>query len=93
MIFFGKGHVWDKQNSCMLCSFKNGKYETEDSREIKILQEIGFKSEYGDEIIVEAVDIDELDELKAQAKELGLKGYGNIKDPDKLREFIAERVD
>lgn len=94
MIFFGTGYVWDKQNNKMLCQFKGGQFETEDSHAIKVLQELGYKSEYGDEIIVESTEIDdELEELKALAKEHGLKGYGNIKDPDKLKEFIAERVD
>lgn len=100
MIFYGKGYVWDAQNNCDLCKFENGVFETEAPRIIKILQGLGYKSEFGDDVVVDCIEVeseesedDDLEQLKATAKEYGLKGYGNIKDPDKLREWIAERVD
>lgn len=96
MKFFGTGYVWDADNNCMLCQFKDGTFDTEAPRMIQILQSLGYKSEFGDEVVVEAVEVeevDELEELKAVCKEYGLKGYGNIKDADKLRDWIAERVD
>ena len=39
MKFYGKGIVWNKDNDKVLCKFIDGVYETEDSREISILQQ------------------------------------------------------
>jgi hypothetical protein len=40
MIFYGTGIVWDKENDRPLCRFVGGKYETSDSREIRLLEQM-----------------------------------------------------
>jgi len=45
MKFYGKGGVWDRENSKMLCRFADGCLITEDSRIIKILTGLGYKSD------------------------------------------------
>ena len=66
MIFYGKGSVWDKENNCALCRFKNGKYETTNTREINILKKM-FKHE--DDIIdIPEKDIVDTPKKKARKK-------------------------
>ncbi|MBD1223287.1 hypothetical protein [Virgibacillus halodenitrificans] len=51
MNFKGNGLVWDKEKNKLLCKFENGKYETDDKREQKILDDLGYESDgYNDEI-------------------------------------------
>jgi hypothetical protein len=39
-IFKGTGLVWDREKKKRLCKFVDGKYETEDTRVIRLLKEI-----------------------------------------------------
>jgi hypothetical protein len=57
MVFKGNGIVWDKERNKALCEFKNGVFETEDERTIKLLKEI-----YPDEI-------KEIEPIKEEIKE------------------------
>lgn len=45
MTFYGIGGVWDKENDKILCRFVDGEFQTEDKRVIKILTELGYKSD------------------------------------------------
>lgn len=37
VVFYGDGMVWDAERHDVLCQFVDGKYETKDAREIRIL--------------------------------------------------------
>lgn len=43
--FTGKGIVWDADKNCILCIFKNGKFETENVRTAKLLKNAGYDYE------------------------------------------------
>ena len=77
MKFYGKGIIWDAENDCILCRFKDGEFETEDKRVIFKLAELGFKYE-GElpEIPLEELKVSV---LKDMAKEKGIEGYSNMK--------------
>lgn len=45
MLFKGYGQVWNTSKNKLLCTFKNGTYETTDTIEIKLLQEMNFKTD------------------------------------------------
>ncbi len=47
MIFYGYGTVWDPEHDRPLCRFKDGKYETEDPREIKLLMQVQEQQQQG----------------------------------------------
>lgn len=47
MKFYGKGTIWDKEKDRALARFdKNGEFETEDPRTIRLLQERGTFGDY-----------------------------------------------
>lgn len=45
MIFKGYGVIWDKENNCPLCEFKEGMLDTTDLTVIKKLSGLGYKGE------------------------------------------------
>jgi len=92
MIFYGNGHVWDKDRNSMLCNFKGGELDTDNDRTIKILQSLGYKSEFGDEIIVDSVEVDDDGDIRNKAKELGIKSW-HVKSIDNLISEIKEAED
>lgn len=53
MVFNGNGMVWDAANDMPLCQFTEGRFETEDSRIIDILTELGYEIESPSYIDVE----------------------------------------
>lgn len=76
MKFYGNGLVWDRDANKPLCKFIKKELETEDKHIIDRLIELGY--EHDGEIPFD--DIEEgLDELKAKAKDLGVKGYAMMK--------------
>lgn len=80
MKFYGNGLVWNKDENKVLCSFVNGKYETEDSIIINKLKELNFVFDDIDSIKIENkndVDYESLEykDLKKVAKEKGINTY------------------
>lgn len=45
MKFYGSGVVWDKTADRRLCRFKDGEFETDDQRVIKLLKAAGYRSD------------------------------------------------
>jgi hypothetical protein len=45
MKFYGYGCIWDVVNNGILCKFQNGVFETDDSRIINTLKDLGYEHE------------------------------------------------
>ena len=68
--------VWNPDRGKRLCQFKNGEYETEIQEETSILEKI-FKYE-GQEVKEPTIQEMNLKELRAIAREKGIKGYSRM---------------
>lgn len=85
MKFFGTGSVWDAQNKKILCKFEDGIYETEDAREIGLLDQMGFKFDGELEI--------KLDKSKKEVEELKEKLAEIEKSKTEVDPEIKEKLD
>ena len=108
MIFLSEKtrHVWDSRKNNILCTFQDGKYETEDDYTIKRLLDLGYMTENGSEIVIndanevviedapetDAIDVNNMSirKLRDYCKKRGYKGYHNL-DVESLRAFVKER--
>lgn len=85
MKFYGKGTIWDAENDRILCKFKDGEFETEDVRTIKLLADYGFKYE-GELPEIEITDL-KVAELKERLDEKGIE-YDAKAKRDELIELL-----
>lgn len=90
MIFYGSGIIWDAEKDCILCKFKDGKFETEDRRIISILKGLDLEFE-GEEPNGETDFIQDINE----AHELAIKEdyviYLNSKKVGELKDIAKEK--
>jgi len=92
MKFYGTGIVWNPDKEKALCQFVKGELDTEDKDIIEKLVELGYKH---DEQPIERledpkpIEIEGFtdEELKAEAKSKGIKGYTLMK-----RETLIEKL-
>ncbi len=75
--------VWDKERDRPLCQFNGGELETDDERVINILVERGYEhdgreTEQRDTEGPPAQAEPTFAQLRKQAKEAGVKGYGKM---------------
>jgi len=94
--YFGTGVVWDKDKNKRLCKFVDSKFHTTDEYTKNKLDELGYIADRDDEIVIIEDDHveeleDELTNLKTYCKEQGYKGYGNCKDVESIKAFIARK--
>lgn len=92
MEFLGNGIVWDKEKNKALCSFEKGKFETEDMRIIKILLSLGYKTENGDEIVIEnaeETDITDSDAIEDDSKHFERLSIRQLKEYCKKRKYTG----
>lgn len=94
MKFYGRGVVWDRERGKTLCRFKAGEYETDDARTIDLLIKGGYKhdgreTEPRHEERQETKEEPTFPELRKQAKEAGIEGYGKMKKAE-LIEALRE---
>lgn len=89
MRFYGSGIVWDKEKKRRLCKFVGGQAEIDDPRAIEILKKAGYRSDqdgwkteqrHGEGPETESKPVEEktFNELRAEAKEKGIEGYGKM---------------
>jgi len=94
MKFYGNGSVWDKERNKALCRFQDGEYETDDERTVNLLIKGGYKhdgreTEPRHEERQETEKEPTFPELRKQAKEAGIEGYGKMKKQE-LIEALRE---
>lgn len=65
-LFKGNGMVWDSQGDSLLCTFKDGEFETNDLATINKLKSLGYE-DLGNKQEVET-KIKELEETTAELK-------------------------